>query len=301
MAATGAPVKPVEYCVRPMIRWPRPSQCTPVIQGARLPALAPCGRLLALWLLGCGGCRLWTGGLQDGAFDTVDSADAPGPVEAGSADGAASSVPDAPAPRPSRPEVDGGELASVSGPPQDIGCADGTREGFTDVTAWPGIAGCSGAWNMPGLLGESRREPRCARRAGNTGRNPFGLECTVADICAEKWHVCQDSLDVAQHSPTDCEGAAPAGSEIFFLVQSGASPLGVCSPDPGAANDLHGCGTLGQPEAQTCEPLERRMGFADCLATGGLWACGGAADHLNEANLVIKRGIAQGGVLCCRD
>ena len=32
-----------------------------------------------------------------------------------------------------------------------VGCADGQREGFTDLAMYPDIAGCSGAWTIPGI------------------------------------------------------------------------------------------------------------------------------------------------------
>jgi hypothetical protein len=77
--------------------------------------------------------------------------------------------------------------------------------------------------------------------------------------------------------------------------------MGICSSDPLASNDLHGCGGLGQPETQGCAPLSRRMGFADCLATHGVWNCGSQDDSLQESKVVTKPGTALGGVLCCKD
>jgi hypothetical protein len=43
------------------------------------------------------------------------------------------------------------------------------------------------------------------------------------------------------------------------------------------------------------------MGFADCMATGNLWVCGGADKSMQEAAVVTKTGPALGGVLCCKD
>jgi hypothetical protein len=76
--------------------------------------------------------------------------------------------------------------------------------------------------------------------------------------------------------------------------------MGICSPDAQAANDLHGCGGYGQPESDTCAPLVRRLGFADC-AQSHAWSCGGQGDSLREAAVVTKHEIAEGGALCCRD
>jgi hypothetical protein len=114
--------------------------------------------------------------------------------------------------------------------------------------------------------------------------------------------VCRDAGDVVRVSPTGCESAAVSGETRLFVVAAGASFQGICLPDPAAANDLHGCGGgfLGQSEDPGCYPLERRMGFADCAATG-VWSCGTADDHLSEAAHVTKSDSSLGGALCCRD
>ncbi len=236
-------------------------------------------------------CRVLTSGLPGpGATGTGHDA-GPGPdaIPMAGPDGAA-------------PMVDAGEPPGVVGRPLVVGCSDGTREGFRDLANWPDIAGCSGAFDQPGVIGAPDLLPTCDRRAGDSGANRQGQGCTAADLCAEQWHMCRDGGDVASHSPTgDCESCVPAGEPRFFLVAAGASSMGICSPDARAANDLHGCGGLGQPESDGCAPLTRRMGFADCLATQGVWACGGDFDSLQEARVVTKRGITLGGALCCKD
>jgi hypothetical protein len=152
------------------------------------------------------------------------------------------------------------------------------------------------------VIGAPDLHPACDLQAGDTSANPNGTGCTAADLCAQHWHVCRNGADVAQHSPTgDCESCVAAGEPRFFLVASGASSMGVCSPDGREANDLHGCGGLGQPESDGCAPLGRRMGFADCLATRGVWSCGSDFDSLQEAAVVTKKQPSLGGALCCRD
>ena len=196
--------------------------------------------------------------------------------------------------------ADAGEPRGVGGAPMLVGCSDGTREGFRDVEHWPDIAGCAGAFDQPGVV--SRPAPTCDRQGGDTSLNPAGRGCSASDLCAEHWHLCRDGTDVAGHSPTGgCESCVPAGELRFFLVAAGASTIGICSPNPEASNDLHGCGGLGQPESEACAPLARRMGFADCQDSGGAWSCGTASDSLREAAVVTKPGIAGGGALCCRD
>lgn len=193
------------------------------------------------------------------------------------------------------------ELPVTRGDPKSLGCADGTREGFLDPRGWRDIAGCAGAFSVKGLLSRDALMPGCAYQAGNTGENPMGVGCSVADLCAQGWHVCRNAEEVASASPTDCESAADPEHPQFFLVRAGASSQGVCAPVAVAANDLHGCGTLGQPESEACQPLERRLSFADCAASSGAWICGGADDPHNEANLVHKPLATLGGALCCRD
>jgi len=202
--------------------------------------------------------------------------------------------------------------APESGKPLDVGCSDGTREGFRDMQNWPNIAGCAGGWQLAGLLSPAAREPQCMRMAGNDSPNPEGADCSASnvcvscsasDLCAPTWHVCLDGPDVASHSPSGCEDILSPGEQGFFLVMTGASPLGVCYPgSPPPANDLHGCGgNIGQPESDQCPPLTRRMGFADCAATRGVWQCGDSDENLSEAEVVSKPSSSLGGVLCCRD
>jgi hypothetical protein len=188
------------------------------------------------------------------------------------------------------------------GPPEQVGCADGTREGFTDLGRWRRIAGCAGGFRVPGLHGPRAYVPQCRREAGNTGANPGGVGCSVADLCAAGWQVCEDPAALLARAPGGCEEAVPEGFAAFFLVRAGASAGGLCVPGSGDwDNDLHGCGSFGQPEHETCAPLDRRLSFATCQATSGIWSCGDADTHLQETAVVTKAGPALGGVLCCRE
>lgn len=248
------------------------------------------------------GCTLFFPGL--GQVSGLGG-DGGGEVGPGNPDGAADAPADAArdARRPDAPGVEVREPTPVTGSAGLVGCADGSREGFPALTDWPNIAGCSGAWSVPGLLDETARSPQCGRAAGNTGMRPDGQGCSAADLCAAGWHVCLGSAEVARRSPSGCETVVidTDAVRVLFVVAAGASPQGVCSPDPTAANDLHGCGTFGQTHMDFCRPLDRRMGFADCSATGGVWSCGGVAQYDREAELVTKSSSTLGGVLCCRD
>lgn len=240
------------------------------------------------------GCRVYSIGLAgDGSADDfagLDASDSGGEQETSASDEANAYANGGPA-----------DLAPMSRDPLIVGCSDGTREGFRDIKNWPSIAGCAGGWTSYGLLSLSARKPECLRVDGNDSGNPEGVGCSAADLCAPTWHACLDGPDVASHSPTGgCESAVSPGDEALFVVMTGASPQGVCSPDPSAANDLHGCGSIGQPESAGCAPLDRRMNFADCTATV-VWQCGTPDDSLREADVVTKSGSSLGGVLCCKD
>jgi hypothetical protein len=254
----------------------------------------------SLLLLLLAGCRYFDAGVDGALAPPADGAPSPG-SDAGVGDGPPD-LPRPPAPPPLSESPDG-----FQGAPSTVGCADGTREGFVDPAAWKHIAGCSGAWSVPGVRGPDVAQPRCARAAGNTGTAASGMGCSVADLCADGWHVCRDGEDVRRNSPTECESAIQPAHAAFFITQAGASSYGLCAADPALQNDLHGCGNFGQPELGGCQPLNRRLSFVDCLASrvqgGGppVWSCGDASQHLSEASLVTKTTSALGGVLCCRD
>jgi hypothetical protein len=185
-----------------------------------------------------------------------------------------------------------------------VGCSDGTREGFRVLSRWPSIAGCAGGWQKPGLT-----TPRsCAGEVGNSSPNSNGVrcpasgpcvDCSATDLCAEGWHLCKDGQDVLDHSDTGCENILAPGERGIFIAMTGASTDGVCEKDK--QNDLHGCGNLGSPESDQCPPFIRRMGYADCDNTGGVWQCGPSALRLNETKNVTKSNSDLGGVLCCKD
>jgi hypothetical protein len=197
-------------------------------------------------------------------------------------------------------------ITSLAGQPQIAGCADGTREGFVSAAFafWPNIAGCSGAWDQPGLSIEAIRKPSCGRMAGNTGLEPTGIGCGAADLCANGWHVCLGPREVERHSPSQCESVVAPGVAAFFAVAGGGGTAGDCAAGQFGSmwlDDIRGCGTIGHAEGNGCYPLDRRLEFSDCLATKGAWACGGAATHDQEVKLVVKPNTELGGVLCCRD
>jgi hypothetical protein len=192
-------------------------------------------------------------------------------------------------------------------------CSDGTREGFVDVATYPGIAGCSGGWSEPGVL--LTLAPVCGRVSGNSSSNPSGTGCNVADLCAVGSHVCTSPAEVAARSSTGCDGAAP-GPGLFFATRQSSNGCNQCALgtdlDPSVcngatcqagcaqtfltANDLYGCGSLGDAVTM-CSTLDQASGD-QCGSLGPPWSC---PDDIAEANVVTKAGSAGGGVLCCLD
>lgn len=211
-----------------------------------------------------------------------------------------------------------------------MGCADRQREGFTDVQQYPDIAGCSGAWDIPGIQGANpgtspqcntatydTATPACNRVSGDDSPNPSGTGCNVQDLCAQGWHVCTGTSDVSSHSPLGCQGVTqPQDPPLFFASRQASVGCGICATGtatdcdstscrtgcaqtPAVSNDFFGCGNFGSPSPSTeCGPLDRFSGDNCAGLPGSSWACS-SSDC--EAYTVIKTSSTFGGVLCCRD
>ncbi len=200
-----------------------------------------------------------------------------------------------------RPKPVDAALAAIDAPiPQDaglidIGCADGEREALSDLSAYPNIAGCSGAWDRPGVL--PAMPPSCGRMAGNTGIKVLGVGCNATDLCAEGWDVCASNIVVRASLPStmSCSDLTFEANQFFVTRQSGPSG-GKC--DAINRNDTFGCGSLGvAPDAVTCSPLNRTSGN-DCSAIRlSGWRCLEPGESQNIYKIDPYQG---GGVLCCR-
>jgi hypothetical protein len=199
------------------------------------------------------------------------------------------------------------------------GCADGTREGFADEILYPYIAGCDGAWSLPGIFD---MPVSCDRQAGNDGTNPSGTGCTVSDLCGPGWRVCYGRDDVLLRNPGGCDGVMNGAADpVFFTTQMSSEGAFLCSTGSDATNDLFGCGNLGcnissdETAQLMCAPLimsshDRCKGLRNDLFCGewcnhlgkypllsNVWNCGSSTTA--EALNVTKTGSGQGGVLCC--
>jgi len=174
------------------------------------------------------------------------------------------------------------------------GCADGLREGFIDGAANPLIAGCSGGFTLPG----TSAGPACGNAGGDDSADPFGTGCSVADLCADGWHVCESPDEVESLSATGCTNVTlPDDDPLFFVQQISGSGGAMCNGL--GSNDIFGCGNVGvPPDAATCAPLNR-FSQDGCGFLGNDWDCSGG--NVQEAINVVKPGVDYGGALCCID
>lgn len=225
-------------------------------------------------------------GAACGVTFTGGEPDEAGGGQAGDATGGA------PAGSPGGSAGAGGGMGGTGGV-DDVGCSDGTREGFLDIGTHPDIAACDGGWSIPGLVPPTM--PQCGRVSGNSSANPDGSGCAADDLCAPGWEICASKDAVAQSSPTDCESADPSGDGFYATRQSGT---GANSCAPTGTDDLFGCGSLGFGPNSTCDPLDA-AGANMCEQLPETWYCGDAPNAV-EAELVTKASAADGGVLCCR-
>src|SRR5262245_57355288 len=166
------------------------------------------GLALSVLTLACGFDRRGLGPVEGGTFPRDGAAGADGGSggagngggggRGGGGGGGGSIGPDA---GNGEPDAHEGGTVSV------MGCADGTREGYLSLQDDPRIAACAGAWSVAGLLADVTHTPLCDRQAGNTGGAlTDGSGCTVADLCAEGWHVCETAQEVMDLG-SDCTDA----------------------------------------------------------------------------------------------
>lgn len=209
-----------------------------------------------------------------------------------------------------------------------IGCADGTREAFTDRDTFPDIAACAGAWSIPGVFPAVPRSTTaaCATLGNSSTTAPVNGEgCASSNLCAAGWHVCYGGELRRRTLGQGCLAAVFPPGSFFAASVSGpgcfrcalrtntvtgdrctrAACLNVCSmcslqcrESPELTNDLFGCGTEGYIAPTECDGLERTPGNNCETLPNTPWRCNGL---FTESSVVTKVGPENGGVLCCRD
>jgi hypothetical protein len=182
-----------------------------------------------------------------------------------------------------------------------VGCADGTREGFRTLADYPDVAACAGGWTVAGLVAPETQVPQCDRGAGNDGAHPDGAGCSVADLCAEGWHVCESAREFAAKA-SSCDNAFPGGAVKMFFATRQRGPGTTCDPlNETGTNNVYGCGNFGSNANAACAPFMHMLRDADCK-NNPPWMCVNGAINYSTTELldVTKPGSDHGGVLCCR-
>jgi hypothetical protein len=160
------------------------------------------------------------------------------------------------------------------------GCADGTREGFGDVLAFPNIAACATTWS--GAL-DMRAAP-----SGVACGNDLAACAAPADACVAGWHLCASDGSIDQVVAVGPAACSMAGSGAFAAAASHIVANPPC--------------TYANPGAWTCVGYEPFCCGTGCMRPNcrdGMWpgmtleVMGGGA-----CNALPASGVD--GVLCCR-
>lgn len=199
-------------------------------------------------------------------------------------DGVVDGGSNADAPPREAPADGGGEVVDP------IGCSDGTREGFVDLSLFGNIAGCSATWSGAINL-------RTSTTGGGCG-DGLGACAVPADACSDGWHLCGSAGDpgelTARMSAAQCDSA---GNGVGSFVAA----LGHCADwDPAGTCEYaasYDCGTAEYcAEPVCCGPA--CTGGSACMdgafpAQGTITAGTG-----NRCGALTTTGVS--GVLCCR-
>eukprot|EP00163_Fabomonas_tropica_P033626 TRINITY_DN8938_c0_g2_i4.p1 TRINITY_DN8938_c0_g2~~TRINITY_DN8938_c0_g2_i4.p1 ORF type:complete len:1454 (+),score=333.76 TRINITY_DN8938_c0_g2_i4:207-4568(+) len=174
--------------------------------------------------------------------------------------------------------------ASVSA----FGCADGTREDFTDISTYPRIAACSASWSVPGMAPVGAT---CNYQSGNSVKEGNPSACSVLDACAPGWHVCKSPSEVDSLSSA---GKCASANELYLT--QGTNALDASCAVHGTSA-VRACGTgITAVAADSCTGASAGIAL-DSLSFP--WAVRGSSFDL--AKNLIKRSTESnsGGVMCC--
>lgn len=176
-----------------------------------------------------------------------------------------------------------------------VGCADGEREGFVDLIAFPRIAGCGATWaETPSLRASSLLAGPCGDDLG---------PCNVpAAACAPGWHLCGTSGDPAdltsRITAAQCLDAGGVPGTAFIAA------LDHCTSCDGGCTDISLCHYAATYECS------QAMFCAEAVCCGTM--CGGGNQcqdgifaspdtHTNLSPCGASLATDQTGVLCCAD
>lgn len=191
-------------------------------------------------------------------------------------------------------------IESEKGEPGSIGCADGQREGFADITRHRRIAGCLATWEGTKSLRDKPTGKVCGDDVkGDAKKEPDKGVCTVpADACAPGWHVCGTNGkndDLKTHTTFKaCNKEAGPGK--FVAAMSHGQTEELCPP---------------APTPETVFPCMDSGYCAEPICCGDGCQFGKCRDAVWKGQTRISLGKAEGcgsvtserngGVLCCYD
>ena len=183
-------------------------------------------------------------------------------------------------------------IESEKGDAAVIGCADGQREGFADITRHRRVAGCLATWEGTKSLRDKPTGKAC-------GDDIKGGVCTVpSDVCATGWHVCGTNGkndDLKTHTTFKaCNKEAGPGKFIAAISHGQSEEL--CPPTP-TAETVFPCMDSGYCAEPVC--CGDNCQFGKCrdgvwkgqtrISLGKAEGCGSVTSERN------------GGVMCCYD
>ncbi|MGB1016325.1 MAG: hypothetical protein ACPG4T_19465 [Nannocystaceae bacterium] len=181
-------------------------------------------------------------------------------------------------------------VESEKGDPNVIGCSDGQREGFGDLTKHRRIAGCLASWEGS----KSLRDKTTNKPCGDDG----GVCEVPADACAENWHVCGHegkNRDLKTHT-TWRACAEEAGPGKFVAAMSHGQTDELCPPPP-KPSTIFPCMDSGLCSEPICCGEDCQLGKCkDAVWRGKTYISLGKAEGCGA--ITSER---NGGVLCCYD
>jgi hypothetical protein len=185
-------------------------------------------------------------------------------------------------------------IESEKGDPASIGCADGQREGFADVTRHRRVAGCLASWEGTKSLRDKPGSKPDAKPCGDDG----GVCAVPADACAPGWHVCGTggkNDDLKTHTTFKaCNKEAGPGKFVAALSHGQSEELCPPAPTPDTVFPCMDSGYCAEPVCcgDGCQFGKCRDGVWKGQTRISLGKAEGCGSVTSERN---------GGVMCCYD
>lgn len=191
-------------------------------------------------------------------------------------------------------------IESEKGDPASIGCADGQREGFADITRHRRVAGCLATWEGTKSLRDKPTGKVCGDDIkGDAKKEPDKGVCTVpGDACAPGWHVCGyggKNDDLKTHTTFKaCNKEAGPGKFVAAISHGQSEELCPPAPTPETVFPCMDSGYCAEPVCcgDGCQFGKCRDGVWKGQTRISLGKAEGCGSVTSERN---------GGVMCCYD